>query len=89
MVQNEEEDPRNNWYLEYFVGTVRSGPKSLMTLKLKHLNYVSQEKYLLDLPSVLMLGKPVPELPQDDMFIVLSIIAKNNTVMEKESISMG
>jgi hypothetical protein len=87
--QNEEEEPRNNRYLESFVGTVRSGPKSLITLKLKHFNHLSQGKYPLDLPSVLILGKPIPELPQEDMFIVLSIVAKNSTVMEKEIISMG
>jgi hypothetical protein len=44
-VQNEEDEPRNNRYLESFVGTATSGLKLLMTLKLKRSNNVSQEKY--------------------------------------------
>ena len=76
MVQSEVEEPRNNRCLEPFVGTVRSGLKSLITLKLKHFNHLSQEKYQLDLPYVLILGTRIPELPQEDMFIVLSIRRK-------------
>lgn len=81
MVQSEVEEPRNNRCLEPFVGTVRSGLKSLITLKLKHFNHLSQEKYQLDLPyvlilGVLILGTRIPELPQEDMFIVLSIRRK-------------
>jgi hypothetical protein len=59
-----------------------------MTLKLTHFNLLSQEKYQLDLLSVLILGKLIPELPQEDMFIVSSIMVKNSTAMEKEIISM-
>ena len=89
MVQNKVEKPRNNRCLESFVGTVRSGLKSLITLKLKHFNHLSQEKYQLDLPYVLILGKRIPELPQEDRFNILSIMAKSSTVMEKEIISIG
>jgi len=87
-VQNREEGPGNNRYLESFVGTVRSGPKSLMTLKLKRFNHVSQEKYQQDLPSVLIPGKLIPELLPEDMSIALSIMVNDNTRMEKEIISM-
>ena len=87
-VQNEEEELRNNRFLESFVGTVRSGLKSLTMLKLTRFNHLSQEKYQLDLPSVLILGKPIPELPREDMFIVSSIMVKSSTVMEKKIISM-
>ena len=88
MVLNGEEGPRNNRYLGSFAGTVRSGPKSLMTLKLKRFNHLSQEKYQLDLPSVLILGKLIPGLPQEGMFIVSSIMVNDNTLMEMEIISM-
>ena len=67
---------------------VRSGLKSLMMLKLACSNHVFQEKYQLDLPSVLILGKPIPELPREDMFIDSSIRVKSSTVMEKKIISM-
>lgn len=43
-VQNEEGEPRNNRCLESFVGMVRSGPKSLITLKLKHFNPLISRK---------------------------------------------
>jgi hypothetical protein len=38
-VLNGEEGPRNNRYLESFVGAARSGLKSLMTLKLTRFNH--------------------------------------------------
>jgi len=54
-VQNEDGGPRNNRYLESFVGAAKSGQKSLMTLKLTRFNHWSQEKYHWDLSSVLYL----------------------------------
>ena len=38
-VQNGEGGPRNNRYLESFVGAAKSGQKSLMTLKLTRFNH--------------------------------------------------
>jgi len=38
-VQNGERGPRNNRYLESFVGAARSGLKSLITLKLTRFNH--------------------------------------------------
>jgi len=85
--QNGEKDPRNNRYPESFVVTVRSGLMLLLMSKLTRFHCLSQEKYQRDLRSVLIPGKPLPELPRDDMFIVLSIMMKNSTAHGKEIIS--
>ena len=87
-VQNEEEVLRNNQCLEPFVRMVVSCLKSLTMLKLTRFNHVSQEKFQLDLLSVLIQGKIIPELAREDKFIVLSIMVKNSIVMKKEIISM-
>ncbi|MCK9593295.1 MAG: transposase, partial [Methanoregula sp.] len=58
-------------------------------LKMTRFSHISQEKYQQDLPFVLILGKPILELPPEDMSIVSSIMVKRSTVMEMEIISMG
>ena len=58
--RNEVEEPRNNRYSGSSVGMVRSGPRSSMTLELKHFSHLSQEKYQLVLSSVLILEKLIP-----------------------------
>jgi hypothetical protein len=88
-VLHEEEELKNNWFSESFVGTGRSGLKPLTMLKLTRFNHLSQEKYQMDLLYVLIPGKPIPELRPKDMFIISSIMMKNSTVTVKEIISIA
>ena len=59
-----------------------------MMSKLKPCNHLSQKKYQLDLSSVLILGKLLPVLLQEDTFTGWLIMANDSTAMVKEIISM-
>lgn len=63
---------------------VRSGPKSLMMLKLILFNYSSPKKYPPDLSFVQIPGKLTPVLLHVDTSIVSSIIVNDSTQMVKE-----
>jgi hypothetical protein len=59
--QNEEEEPRNNRYSEFFVATVLFGPRLLMMLELILFNHLSHKKYQQVLSFVPIPGKLTPE----------------------------
>ena len=59
--QNEDEEPRNNRYSEFFVATVRFGPRLLMTLERILFNHLSHKKYQQVLSFVPIPGKLTPE----------------------------
>ena len=84
---NEGGGPKNNRYLEFSVAMVLSGPKSLMTLELKHFNRLYQKKLQRVLSFVLIPGKHIPAPQREDTSIVSSITVNDNTRMEKEIIS--
>jgi hypothetical protein len=85
---NEDEVQRNNRYSESFAAVVRSGPRLLTMLELKHFNLSSQKKFLPVLLSFQIPGKHTPVSLREDTSTVLLITAKNSTAMEKEIISM-
>jgi hypothetical protein len=87
--RNEEEEPRNNRYSEFFVATVRFGPRSLMTLELIPFNHLSHKKYQQVLSFVPIPGKLTPVSQPVDMFIVSLITLKGSTLIERAIISMG
>ena len=55
-----DKEPRNNRYSEFFVATVRFGPRSLMTLELIPYNHLSHKKYQQVLSFVPIPGKLTP-----------------------------
>jgi hypothetical protein len=73
---NDEEAQQNNQFSESSVTMVRSGPRLLMTLELKHFNLSSQKKLLPVLLSVQILGKHTPVSLREDTSTVSIITVK-------------
>jgi hypothetical protein len=84
----EDEGPKNNQYSGSFVTTVLSGPRLSMALKRIFFNHSSHKMYLPVLSFILIPGKLMPESLHENTSIVLSILMKNRTAMENETISV-
>ena len=85
---NKDEVQQSNRYSGSSAAMVRSGPRLSKTLERIHFNLLSNKKLQQVLRSVLISGKHILVSRHEDMFIVSSIMVKNNTQTEKEIILM-